>query len=575
MCKMTDKLQLPIGIEDFKEMRTGGYYYVDKTKLIERLALQKGKVNLITRPRRFGKTLNMSMLRYFFEMGADKALFDGLYISKCHKIIEQYMGKYPVIFLSLKNITDMTFEKAKYSLTETIAKEARRFSYILDGDRLSEDDKNLYRALVNRENGVFTLDERVLPSAINSLSELLYTYYEHPVILLIDEYDVPLDKAFQYNYYPEMVNLLRGVLGQALKTNEYLAFAVLTGCLRIFKESVFTGLNNFKMLSITDAQFDEEFGFLEQEVVDLLNAYHLENHLEEIKEWYDGYRFGDTDIYCPWDVINHVDRLCINPETLPQAYWINSSSNNLVKLFIDKADKTTRDEIEKLVAGETIEKEVRLNLTYDELESNIDNLWSVLFTTGYLTTTCQPDNGFYRLKIPNNEIRQVFIYHIREWFREELKKDTTLLQNFWDAIATGNEAMVENELTMALGKTISIIDTKGPEKERESFYHVFLAGILVGNRAWSVESNKESGEGFADLLIKPENPNKGIILELKSVAKYTELEKACEKAIQQIHEKDYAASLREDGREDVWAYGIAFYKKRCKVKVEHISIKNN
>ncbi len=381
---MRERLILPVGIEDFKEIRNGQFYYVDKTKLIEQLLDQWGKVNLFIRPRRFGKTLNMSMLRTFFEIGTDKSLFEGLDIMKNRKLCDEYMGKYPVISITLKGAEDVTADNAEKRIMRIIGHESEKFDFLEDSDRLTEKEKNRYKALAAVQNGVYTMDRTVLISSLKTLSELLYKHYGQKVIILIDEYDVPLDKAFQNGYYREMVALIRGLLGEALKTNEYLQFAVLTGCLRVSKESIFTGLNNFKVLSITDTRFDEHFGFTENEVRSLLEAYQMESHMTEIKEWYDGYRFGDADIYCPWDVINHVSTLCSAPEAEPQTYWINSSGNDLVKLFIDKADKTTRDEIEQLLAGETIEKEIRLELTYDEIDSSIDNLWSVLFTTGYL-----------------------------------------------------------------------------------------------------------------------------------------------------------------------------------------------
>ena len=424
---MADALKLPVGIESFEEIRKEGFYYIDKTGLIEQLLNQWGKVNLFTRPRRFGKTLNMSMLRYFFEIGTDKALFEGLYISRNEELCEEYLGKYPVVFISLKNVDGLTFEDAKYQLVELIGIEAERFHFLLKSDRLTENEKSRYRALIDLRDGHYTMDSGIVASSLQTLSQLLYKHYGQKTIILIDEYDVPLDKAFQHGYYKEMVATIRTLFGKALKTNEALQFAVLTGCLRVSKESIFTGLNNFKVLSITDARFDEQFGFTEGEVETLLKAYHLESHLGETKNWYDGYHFGDADIYCPWDVINHVDRLCGEPNAEPQSYWINTSGNDLVKRFVDKADKTTRDEIERLVAGETIEKSVRLELTYDEIDNSIDNLWSVLFTTGYLTQEGKPERGVCRLKIPNEEVREVFKYQIQELFNNTILKDLSLI----------------------------------------------------------------------------------------------------------------------------------------------------
>ena len=565
---MENRLMLPVGIEEFNEIRNGKFYYIDKTGLIEQLLGQWGKVNLFTRPRRFGKTLNMSMLRYFFEIGTDKTLFDGLSVSENAELCREYMGKFPVIFLSFKDVEGLTFEQARYSLAEKIAKEAKRFRFLLESDRLEADEKDHYRAIIAQNGGQFTMNERILPSSLQILSELLQKHYGKKTIILIDEYDVPLDKAFQNGYYKEFVALIRGVLGQALKTNEALQFAVLTGCLRVSKESIFTGLNNFKVLSITDTRFDEQFGFTEAEVKTLLEAYHLENHMSEIKEWYDGYRFGDADVYCPWDVMNHVDKLWENPDAEPESYWINSSSNDLVKRFISKADRTTREEIEQLLAGGKIEKEIRLELTYDEIDSSIDNVWSVLFTTGYLTQVGKPKRSVYQLKIPNAEVREVFRYQISEWFKNTVQNDMVGLRPFWKAFSEGNAQGVEEILTETLGRTISVLDPKGSGSEKESFYHAFLSGMLVGNGAWGVFSNKESGNGFADLMVETENPNAGFVIELKSVERISELDSACKKAMAQIHDRQYDAYLRNEGRNDIWAYGIAFYKKRCKVVVE-------
>ena len=565
---MTEMLKLPVGIESFQEIREDGFYYLDKTKLIEQLLAQWGKVNLFTRPRRFGKTLNMSMLRYFFEIGTDKTLFDGLYISRNEKLCEQYMGKYPVVFISLKNVDGLTFEKAEYRLTELVGVEAERFYFLLNSDKLTENEKNRYRALIELRNGRFAMDEEVLTSSLQTLSQLLTKYYGQKTIILIDEYDVPLDKAFQHGYYKEMVMLIRGLFGQALKTNDFLQFAVLTGCLRVSKESIFTGLNNFKVLSITDTRFDEQFGFTEEEVKSLLKAYHLESHLAEMKEWYDGYRFGDADIYCPWDVINHVDRLCGEPGAEPQSYWINTSGNDLVKRFIDRADQTTRDEIEKLVVGESIEKPIRLDLTYDEIDSSINNLWSVLFTTGYLTQTDKPQRGVYKLKIPNEEVREVYEYQIKELFDNTVLKDTDWLKDFWKAFAEGNAKEIEERLTMTLSKTISVYDMK--KSDPESSYHTFLLGMLVGNTTWGTVSNREGGDGRADIIIKTENPDAGIVIELKKADTISELDGKCNDAIAQIHERGYDEYLRNDGRNDIWAYGIAFYKKRCRVVAEKL-----
>ena len=563
-----DTLKLPVGIENFEEIRNDGFYYADKTGLIEQLLNQWGKMNLFTRPRRFGKTLNMSMLRYFFEIGTDPALFDGLYISQNKKLCEEYLGKFPVVFLSLKNVDGLTYERAVYRLTELVGMEAERFSFLSQSAKLAENEKDRYRALTALQNGRFTMSEDVLISSLQVLSQLLYRHFGKKVIVLIDEYDVPLDKAFQHGYYRQMAALIRGLFGQLLKTNDSLQFAVLTGCLRVSKESIFTGLNNFKVLSITDARFDEQFGFTEEEVRKLLAFYHLESHLSEIKNWYDGYRFGNADIFCPWDVIGHVDRLMEDPEAEPQPYWINTSGNDLVKRFIDKADKTTRDEIERLMTGGTIEKEIRMELTYEEIDRSIDNLWSVLFTTGYLTLEGEPEYGICRLRIPNEEVREVFRYQIRELFRENVMKNTAELEIFWRAFSDGEGKVIEEQLNRLLGNSISVFDTRGDRRERENSYHTFLLGMLVGNAAWGVKSNRETGEGFADLLVETENPDAGIIIELKSVDRLSELDEACRQAIAQIHERRYDRTMRDEGRDDILAYGIAFYKKRCRVAVE-------
>ncbi len=565
---MSKMLKLPIGIENFQEMRQSGFYYVDKTKLIEQLLERWGKVNLFTRPRRFGKTLNMSMLRYFFEIDTDKKLFDGLYISYNEKLCEEYMGKYPVIFISLKNVEGLSFEEAQYQLVELIGMEAERFHFILEKERLTDNEKKKYRALIELQHGKYSMDKDMLISSLQVLSQLLYKFYGEKVILLIDEYDVPLDKAFQHGYYKEMVALIRALFGKVLKTNDFLQFAVLTGCLRVSKESIFTGLNNFKVLSITDVRFDEQFGFTEEEVKKLLESYHMESHLAEMKKWYDGYHFGDTDVYCPWDVLNHVDCLCDDPQAHPQSYWINTSGNDLVKRFINKADKKTKDEIERLVAGEIIEKPVRLDLTYDEIDHRIDNLWSVLFTTGYLTQDGMSENGVYKLKIPNEEVKEVYMYQIQEWFKNVVLGDTEQLTVFWKAFESGNAGYVEQYLVRVLNQTISVFDTKGQALEKENVYHTFLLGLLSGNANWLVKSNIESGDGFADIIIETEQPDSGMIIELKYSKSFSGLEKSCKDAIAQVRNRRYDTYLKNDGRQNILVYGIAFCKKKCKVMIE-------
>lgn len=563
---MTLALKLPVGIEDFQEIRRLGFYYVDKTMLIEQLLAKWGKVNLFTRPRRFGKSLNMSMLRYFFDIETDKTLFDGLYISRNKQLCEEYMGKFPVIFLSLKGVDGLTFSEARFCLAELIESEARRFKFLMHSDNLDADDKAMYRDLLSLHGAdVAAISLRF---ALKKLSELLYKHYGQKTLILIDEYDVPLDKAFQHGYYREMVALIRGLFGETLKTNEFIQFAVLTGCLRVSKESIFTGLNNFKVLSITDARFDEQFGFTDAEVQQLLHVYNLEEHLAETKEWYDGYRFGEVDVYCPWDVINHVDRLLGQPDAEPQAYWINTSGNELVKRFINKANKTTRDEIERLVSGESIEKHVRLELTYDEIDNGIDNLWSVLFTTGYLTQAGMTAQGAYKLVIPNREIREVYKLQIQEWFKEAVLSNTEQLTACWSAFKAGDAEVIEKYLNNMLSNSISVFDLKAAEKE--NVYHTFLVGLLAGNSGWLVKSNVEAGEGFADMIVETEDADAGMILELKYAREAAGLAKACEKALAQIKERRYAEYLKNEGRNQMLFYGIAFYKKRCRVVVEKL-----
>ena len=557
--------KLPIGIENFEEMRREDFYYVDKSHVIEQLLTQWGKVNLFTRPRRFGKSLNMSMLQSFFEIGKDKTLFDGLRISDNQELCEKYQGKFPVVSVSLKGINGATYEEARRFLIKTINEEARRLSVLSDSTELDETDHELLTQLKKKE---MTNDSLVY--SIRELTELLEKHYGSKVIVLIDEYDVPLAKANENGYYDEMVLLIRNLFENALKTNSSLKFAVLTGCLRIAKESIFTGLNNFKVYSITDKSFDETFGFTDAEVKELLRYYGQEKYYETVKEWYDGYRFGNVDVYCPWDVINHVDRLCGDPKASPQSYWINTSGNDLVKRFIDKADKTTKNEIERLIHGESIEKAIRLELTYDEIDTTIDNLWSVLFTTGYLTQTCRAEKEIYSLKIPNKEIKEVFVLQIQEWFKNIIQKDTRPLQNFCTSFLDGNIEEIQNYLTHTLSNMISILDTKARDNQKENFYHGLLLGLLRSEPNWLIHSNAESGDGFSDILIEPENPDTGIVIEVKYSSSFTGLEKSCDTALMQIKERRYDEKLRNEGRNEILAYGISFCKKRCSVKVEKL-----
>lgn len=565
---MRESIKLPVGIDDFEKIRKNSFYYVDKTKLIEQLFSNWGEVNLFTRPRRFGKTLNMSMLKSFFEIGADSALFEGLYISRNKQLCEEHMGKYPVIFLSLKNVEGLNFEAAKYQMLELVAKEAGHFDFLTQSENLTESDKGRYCALTTFLNGRYAMNEDLLYGSLQTLSELLYKHYGKKTVILIDEYDVPLDKAFQHGYYREMVALIRAMFGKALKTNDALEFAILTGCLRVSKESIFTGLNNFKILSITDSRFDEQFGFTDQEVRELLAFYHVEDRFEETKEWYDGYHFGNVDVYCPWDVINHVDRIKDDPKARPEAYWINTSGNDLVKRFVDKASKTTRNEIERLIAGEVIEKQIRLDLTYDEIDNSIDNLWSVLFTTGYLTHAGISDEGIYQLVIPNKEVREVFRLQIQEWFKKSIFSNTEQLQNFWKAFEEGDTDGIEKYLNRVLSNSVSVFDTKGRNGEKESSYHNLLVGILTGNADWLVKSNVEAGEGFADIIVETDDPDAGIIVELKYAKEFKDMEQACRNALEQIKDRRYQEYLLNDDRRDILIYGIAFCKKRCKVMAE-------
>ena len=558
-----NNMKLPVGIDQFDKLIKSGFYYVDKTRLIEQLLQNWGEVNLFTRPRRFGKTLNMSMLKSFFEIGTDKTLFDQLYIAVNKELCEEYMGQYPVIFLSLKGVDGLNFEEAKSMLKITIRTEAQRHYELKKSEKVSEENRKLFNDILSGE------DERIEDS-LRMLSQILFEHYGKKSIILIDEYDVPLDKAFQHGYYKEMVSLLRGLFGQALKTNEFLQFAVLTGCLRVSKESIFTGLNNFKVLSIADVRFDEQFGFTDEEVRKLLKDYDLEDYFSEAKEWYDGYHFGNADIYCPWDVINYVEHLRYDPEAEPEAFWINSSGNDLVKRFVAKADQTTKDEIEQLIAGDVIEKKIRQDLTYDEIDQSIDNLWSVLFTTGYLTQTGRAERGIYKLMIPNKEVREVFIDQIQQWFDQTVVNDEDRMSSFYQSFAQGKAKDVQDQLTSILAETISILDTKARNEEKENFYHGMMLGLLRNHRNWIVKSNVESGEGFVDILIKPEDPDEGILIELKYSKTFDGLEKACERAMEQIKDRRYDEALRDEGRCHILAYGIAFCKKRCKVVVQKI-----
>ena len=568
---MDRTLKLPVGIDNFEKIRKSGFYYIDKTRLIEQLLQNWGEVNLFTRPRRFGKTLNMSMFKSFFEIGTDKSIFDGLYISQNTALCNEYMGKYPVVFISFKDVNGLTFDRAYDALVQIIGEIANGFSFLMNSDKLSKNEKEQYQGIIQIKDGKYHMSDGVVISSLKVLSQLLTKHYGKNTIFIIDEYDVPLDKAFQHGYYDEMVELIRGILGKVLKTNDYLQFAILTGCLRISKESIFTGINNFKVLSILDARFDEQFGFSDDEVKNLLADYGLASHFEEAKEWYDGYHFGNVDVYCPWDVINYVDNLVANPTARPQTYWINSSGNSLVRRLINIADSTTKDEVERLIAGEAIEKVVHLELTYNEIDKNIDNIWSVLFTTGYLTKVGEvklPDSENYALKlvIPNKEVREVFILQIQEWFKEVVAKDNDEIRVLSKAILEADTEKIQRQLNIILDRMISILDTKARDRQKENFYHGLLLGLLRGsNPNWLIKSNRESGDGFSDIIIKPEDPDSGIIIEVKYATSFQGLDKYCEDAMNQINTRRYDAVLREEGRCNIIKYGIAFHKKRCKV----------
>ena len=566
---MANTLNLPVGIENFEEIRQLGFYYIDKTMLIEQLLQGWGKVTLFTRPRRFGKTLNMSMLKSFFEIGTDKSLFDGLYISGNKELCDEYMGKYPVIFLSLKGVDGLDFTTARRMLCAILKNELDRYYYLKTSDSLTDEDRTMFTKMLQGT------DDNIEDS-IRMLSKLLFKHFGQKAVILIDEYDVPLDKAFQNGYYKEMVSLIRGLFGQALKTNEFLQFAVLTGCLRISKESIFTGLNNFKVMSITDSRFDEQFGFTDKEVRKLLSDYGMDSHFDEIKEWYDGYHFGRADVYCPWDVINHVDHLRDDSDAKPQTYWINSSGNSLVRRLINRADSSTKDEIERLIAGEAIEKVIRLDLTYDEIDNSIDNIWSVLFTTGYLTKIGEvklPDSESYayKLVIPNKEVREVFVLQIQEWFKAVVANENDTMKLLSRAILDKDEQQIARQLNIVMGRMISILDTKAPDDMKENFYHGLLLGLLRGsNPDWLIKSNRESGDGFSDILIKPEDPDAGIIIEVKYAKEIKGLDAACDAAMAQIKDKRYDEALRDEDRCDILAYGIAFCRKRCRVVGEKL-----
>ena len=565
---MSNKKKLPVGVDSFNKLVQHDFYYIDKTGLLVELLKNWAEVNLFTRPRRFGKSLNMSMLQTFFEIGCDKTLFDGLKISEEKELCQEYMGQFPVISISLKGVEGQTFQEALAAMKYIIGQEALRFGFLLESDRLSDKDKDIYQQLTEIGKGtgsLFAMTNDVLGTSLKTLSDLLCRHYGKNVILLIDEYDVPLDKAFQYGYYDQMVSLLRVMFGNALKTNPSLYFAVLTGCLRISKESIFTGLNNLKTLTITNAQFDEYFGFTDKEVKEMLAYYDLEEHYETMKEWYDGYRFGKTDVYCPWDVINFCDDLRADEDAYPQNYWSNTSGNAIVRRLIDKADSVTKNEVESLIAGDEVIKEIHQELTYSELDQSIENLWSVLFTTGYLTQRGRVDGRKYRLAIPNREIKELFELQIREWFQEKSSEDVKKLDKLCMAFPDGDAETIEDLLNDYLWNTISIRDT-AVKGRKENFYHGVLLGLLSHMENWAVWSNIESGEGYCDILLEVPENRVGVVIEMK-YAQEDRMEAACTEALKQIEQRQYAARLKSDGMKNIVNYGIACYRKHCKVKI--------
>ena len=560
------KRKLPVGLDSFKKLRQGNYYYVDKTSLIEQVLENGSEVTLFTRPRRFGKSLNISMLQHFFEIGTDPTLFDGLHISENAELCEKHMGKYPVIAISLKGVDADSYGKAKIELAKVINKEARRYRFLLNDPKMDFIDKELFMQLIDPQ-----MEEYMLTSSLQDFTELLEKYFSQKVVVLIDEYDVPLAKAYENGFYDQMVILLRNLFGNVLKTNDSLAFAVLTGCLRIAKESIFTGLNNFKVYSITNTEFDETFGFTNEEVREMLSYYGLDSHFEEVKAWYDGYRFGNADVYCPWDVVNYCEDHKNNPNSELQNYWMNTSGNEIIKHFVDSINDPhmlTKSELESLVSGDTVVKHIDEMITYKELYSSIDNLWSTLFMTGYLTQRGYIGNGYYSLTVPNREIRNIIIDRILALFREEVSGNGELLRSFCNAILGADANAVERLLTKYMSKTISVRETF-VRSLHENFYHGLMIGILRFRRDWEILSNRESGDGFSDILIKTkcqENPV-GIVIELKYSENEKALDKDCRDALQQIEDQNYAQELRNQGYQKILKYGITFYHKECRVKV--------
>ena len=554
--------KLPIGVEFFRDFKSEHFYYVDKTGFIAELLRTRGSVNLFTRPRRFGKSLNMDMLKSFFEIGADASLFEGLEISREKELWERHMGKYPVISISLKDVEGENFQAAYDLLGARISEEAERFGFLLESNRLTSSQKAKFRKLLDEE---FEKNS-VLYGSIRLMTEVLGKHYDSKVLVLIDEYDVPLDKAHQAGYYPQMIQLIRSLFSQALKTNVNLYFAVITGCLQIAKESIFTGLNNLKVFAATDVRFHEYFGFTDEEVKSMLEYYGLSHKFDAVKEWYDGYRFGKTDVYCPWDVASYVDLLCADPGAAPKAFWINTSGNEIIRRFIRMAKISTKREIERLINGETIIKKINQELTYRELYSRMDNFWSVLFMTGYLTSRGEVDGELYQLALPNLEIRKIFIEQIQDWFEEEVRKDSPKLDAFCDAFLKADKDAVEALFNEYLRKTISIRDTNARKDKKENFYHGILLGLLSHREDWDVVSNVESGDGYSDILVEAEKEGIGIVIEVKYVEE-GKWDAGCRQALEQIERMGYESRLCRDGMDKVIKYGIACRKKQCRVRI--------
>ena len=557
------KKRLPVGIENFEKIRRDGFYYVDKTDLIKELLENWGEVNLFTRPRRFGKTLNMSMFQCFFEIGCDKSLFDGLRIAEESMLCETYMGKFPVISISLKGIDAADYETARNLMVKVVNEEARRFQFLTESSRLTDTDKMLFGQLLQKE-----MDDETLFCSLRELTELLRKHYEKQVIVLIDEYDVPLAKANELGYYDEMVRLIRGIFGSALKTNHNLYFAVLTGCLRVAKESIFTGVNNFNTFTITDVDFDEYFGFTDAEVEEMLEEYQLGSSYEDVREWYDGYRFGNVDVYCPWDVICYVNKRRTDPVLQPQNYWLNTSGNEVVRHFIEAlGDGVTKTEMERLIGGEIVQKEIHEEMIYHDLYADMGNVWSVLFMTGYLTQRGRADGNLYNLVIPNREIRNIFTEQIMKMFQEQAEQDGETLGRFCDALEQGNAEEAERCFTGYMRKTVSIRDTFVRKATKENFYHGMLIGLLGFKEGWTVMSNREAGDGFSDIQILIDDAETGIVIEVKYVQN-GDLEAECQKALTQMRALHYEDGMRNAGMQKVFKYGIACWKKTCKVVVE-------